>query len=461
MNAQLRRVLGSAAILCLAVLVFAPSTHALGFKNGRDVVISSGEVYDDDLVVTGNSVTVNGTIKGDLIAFGRDIIVNGVVEGDLMGAAQSVIVNGVVSDDVRVAGAVITVGPRARVADDLMVAGGSAETQPGSTIGGDVLVGASRSLLAGAINGKAYVGGERASIQGPVKGNVYADINSSAETDGVQPWMFQTWMPNMPPWVNVPAGLVVGPNAKIGGKLEYTSPKEANIATGTVREGNVKYRPRVVTNASANEAAATQPLSIGQWLLYQLRDYVSLALVGALLFWLVPRFFPRIADTLNNKPWPSLGWGFVGAIVIPGGAILLLVVAIMLAVLFGAVQLSGLGGSVVIATLATLFGALVIFGLIVTYACKLIAAFWLGRAVFGRSWHAHPIWLMLIGLLAIVLLSAAPYIGGLLTLTIVLFTLGALWLAWRDWRQQRASIPSIPTPGQTSSTVNAPAPRAA
>lgn len=446
MSARIGRRLGVLGLASALMLALAPAAHALEFRGGDEIVIAQSEVIADDAFLSGTTITVNGTVKGDLIVVGREVRINGIVEGDLMGAAQSVIVNGEVRDDVRVAGAVVTVGSNARVTDDLLTAGGSVETQVGSAIGGDAYIGASRALLAGAVSRDLFIGGERASLQGPIGGNVYVDVDSAAETDGIQPWMFQSSMPTMPPWVNVPAGLTVGTTAKIGGKLEYTSPKPGSIAAGVARD--VTHTPKVVAVESAQETTVA-PAGPGNWLLAQARSYVSLTLVGLLLLWLLPNLLPRTADALSAKPWPSLGWGFISVVLIPAGAIMVLIVAIMLAVLFGTLTLSDLSGSVVVTTLAVIFAVLVAFGLVIGYASKLIAAYWLARAVFARIWPERTlpaVSLLILGLIPVVLLTAAPYVGGLLTLAIVFFTLGALWLAWRDRNARPAPVtPAAPT----------------
>lgn len=455
MNARIGRRLGVLGVASALLLALAPAAHALEFRGGDEIVVAQSEVLADDTILSANTITVNGVVKGDLIVFGREVRINGVVEGDLMGAAQSVIVNGEVRDDVRVAGAVVTVASNARVTDDLLAAGGSVETQAGSAIGGDVYLGASRALLAGTIGHDLYVGGERASLQGLVGGNVYVDVDSAADTDGMQPWMFQSSMPTMPPWVNIPAGLTVGTAAKIGGKLDYTSPQPGSIAAGVARD--VTHTPKVVAIESPQETVAA-PAGPGNWWLAQARSYVSLTLVGLLLLWLVPKLLPRAADALSAKPWPSLGWGFLGVVIIPAGAILVLIVAIMLATLFGALMLSDLSGSVVVTALAAIFAVLVVFGLVLGYASKLIAAYWLARAVFARIWpdRALPaVSLLIIGLIPVVLLTAAPYVGGLLTLAIMFFTLGALWLAWRDRRALPA--PTTPAPATQAPFVAKPA----
>ncbi len=100
---------GSFTLVTLMALVLAAPARAFDSRSGESILIPAGEVIEDDLYLFGNTITIDGTVKGDVIAFGSTITIGqtGVVEGDLMGAGQSVIVNGQVQDDARIAGAVL------------------------------------------------------------------------------------------------------------------------------------------------------------------------------------------------------------------------------------------------------------------------------------------------------------------------------------------------------------------
>ena len=66
-------------------------------------MVPANEIVEDDLYMTGDTMTIQGTVRGDVIAAGRVIRVEGIVEGDLVAAAQVVEITGVVEDDVRIA----------------------------------------------------------------------------------------------------------------------------------------------------------------------------------------------------------------------------------------------------------------------------------------------------------------------------------------------------------------------
>jgi cytoskeletal protein CcmA (bactofilin family) len=447
------KVLNVLMILAVALLLGAPTARAMEVRGGDVVVIAANEVINDDLYVTATAFTLDGTVKGDLIVFARTVQINGTVEGDVMGAAQAVSINGTVKDDARVAGAVITLGPNGRIADDLLVAGGTVETKPGSQVGGDLSGTSSQALLAGNIERNLSYGGVNLSLQGRIGGNALANVSGASSADGVQPWMFQSFMPDMPAWPAVPVGLTLGDQANIGGKLDYTSPQPISVPAGVAHE--VKFTPMPVNTTDNTRIAITPaPYTVGAWLLDQLRSLVALAVIGLLLIWLLPTFFNRATQQLAAKPWPSLGWGFIVAIMVPVGAVVLFIAAILVAIALGWLTLGNLGGSLVVATMAAVFSALVAFGLAVAYVTKIVVAHWLGQWVLGKlspNRAPSPVMATLIGLVPVVLLTGIPTLGALIGFVIALLGLGALWLMW-----QRTSAPmlapSLP-PAQAASSA--------
>ncbi len=73
-----------------------------------------------------------------------------------------------------------------------------------------------------------------------------------------------------------------------------------------------------------------------------------------------------------------------------------------------------------------------IFGLILGYLTQIIVAYFGGRWLLGRKTpeaKVHPFWALLIGTLIVVALTALPILGGIITLIIIIFGLGALWLS--------------------------------
>ena len=63
-------------IIMLITLLMAVPVLAAELRSGETIIIASGEEIDDDVYITGNNITVNGTINGDLIVAGGTITIN-------------------------------------------------------------------------------------------------------------------------------------------------------------------------------------------------------------------------------------------------------------------------------------------------------------------------------------------------------------------------------------------------
>ena len=78
MNARIGRRLGVLGVASALLLALAPAAHALEFRGGDEIVVAQSEVLADDTILSANTITVNGVVKGDLIVFGREVRINGV-----------------------------------------------------------------------------------------------------------------------------------------------------------------------------------------------------------------------------------------------------------------------------------------------------------------------------------------------------------------------------------------------
>jgi cytoskeletal protein CcmA (bactofilin family) len=328
-----RRLLLFGLLAALIALFAAPLARAAEVRGGEDIVIGRGEVIEGDLYVAANSVTVDGTIKGDLVTVASQVTVNGTVEGDLLAAGQAIVINGVVRDDARIGGQAILLGPAAQVDGDLAVGGLSLENQSGSVVRGDLLIGAYQALLAGDIGRNINGGLNRMELRGAVGGDV--DIGIGSDTD---PSAVQFSPAGAIPIPRVGPRLTVADSARIGGKLIYHSSTEATLNPSSPIAGGVTFDP-----LPAQPPA--QPVIPG---LSYLQRFASLLLVGLLLLWLAPAWTRRLADTVEEKPLPSLGWGLVAFFAFIAAVLAVLVLMIALAVLLGWLTLGGLVGMTIV-----------------------------------------------------------------------------------------------------------------
>ncbi len=81
----------------LAVLLAAPSARAgADIRTDQPVHILADEVIEDTLVTSGDSLIVEGTVKGDVLAFGERVAIRGRVEGSVFLAGREVEISGTV-----------------------------------------------------------------------------------------------------------------------------------------------------------------------------------------------------------------------------------------------------------------------------------------------------------------------------------------------------------------------------
>lgn len=414
-------------LVILLVLMSTAAGLAFEGRAGENVVVETDQVIPDDLYVAGDAITINGTIQGDLVATGGTINVEGTVEGDLIAAGRSVTVNGTVNDDVRLAGAALQLGPEAHLADDLLAGGYSLQTAAGSLIDGDLLFGGNLLLLAGEVTGGAWAGATGLELRGQIGGDLNADVGTPEGRIGFSPFVFQ---PDMPPTPAVTAGLTVTDQAGIGGDLTYRSRTPVEIQTEAVG-GEVIYQREERTQTEAQDSV----IGTLSWFLDQLRNFVALLLVGLLLVWLAPRFIRRAAGALQARPLPSLGWGLVSLFVLGLAGLIILVATIFLAILLGWVTLDSLVWVVIGFGLLALVALVVLFAFAAAFIAQIVVSYLGGRLILARinpDWAASRVWPLLLGLLLLIILTAIPYLGGLISLVVILLGLGALWLLARE-----------------------------
>lgn len=175
------RCASSAVLVLLALLGPADPSSAQQVRVGREVVVRADELILDDLYAFGDTVVIEGTVKGDVMASAREVRLRGTVEGDLSGCAQTYIVDGRVGDDLRIAGMTILLGRDARVGDDLATAAGRLETQAGSSIAGSLLFVGYRAQLAGDVVGDLRAEAVELELNGGVGGDVDTAVSGEAE----------------------------------------------------------------------------------------------------------------------------------------------------------------------------------------------------------------------------------------------------------------------------------------
>jgi cytoskeletal protein CcmA (bactofilin family) len=399
---------------CVLVLLSSTPIEAAEFKTGKEVTIAKDEVIDDDLYMTGETMTVRGIVRGDVVASGKMVRIEGVVEGDVMAAGQAVVIDGQVRDDVRIAGMMLKLGEAARVGDDLFAAGFSFESEGGSQVAGRTSLTGYQALVAGRHQEDLVGALVGLQIEGQVDGNVQAAVESEAG-----PAWWTQFMQSPVPLPAVDPGLTLGSGARVGGDLSYKSQAAAEIADSALVTGETEHEV-----AGAAETPEVRP---GQRLAKVLRWFVALFLFGALLLRLVPDKVSGVATTVSERPAASLGWGIVTLLGFPVAMVLVLVVTLVLAMIFGFMTLGKMAALIVILGLLLEFLLAVKLWVAVAFLAPVVVSLAGGRLLMTRGGAVEKsrYLSLLVGLALLALFGLVPFVGALVCWLVALIGLGA------------------------------------
>jgi cytoskeletal protein CcmA (bactofilin family) len=440
----------------VSVLVFATVAPVQAAVFNNDGKIPAGQIVDDDLFLSGQSVqmdgtvngilfadgqtvTITGTVNGDLFAFGQDIVITdkAVINGNVFSGGRSITVNGHVTGSLFSGGSDVRLGETAKVDHNLYVGGYNIATANGSTVAYDAYLGGFQTILHGDITRNLNVGASAVELYGKVGGNA----NLNVEAPGVNN---QNRMQYMASQYQLPAavdsGLRIDKAAVIGGKLVYTSPVQQDAGIQAAPAGGaVVWQTPVPNKNEQNQSGSNRfpveyrfgPASI---LLGILRSLVTLLALGGLAVWLAPALLKRSAEQVKTRTLASLGVGILaGAVAFFGSGIAFFVI-ILVGVLLALVTLGGLSATVIWLGLAVLFLALVCFTLLAVYASKLVMAKMVGDWLLSKlapQMGETPYWGLALGILIFVVLAAIPFVGGWISAAATFIGLGAIWFALR------------------------------
>jgi cytoskeletal protein CcmA (bactofilin family) len=382
-----------------------PVVYAAEPRTGEVVTVPGDEVVNDDLYVLGNIVVVEGEVNGDVIAIGETVVINGTVNGSVWSAARVIQIPGRVTGSVHLAAQYVAAS--GRIGRDLQVAAQMLVVPEGALISGDLLMTASDASIHGAVGRDIRGGGSRITIDGPVAGNVEVEAQN----------------------------VLLDSNAAIGGSITYTSQNGLDERVGAkVAKEKIRYDPEQIER----ERQAAEPWT-------NRLPGIGLALLMALVFGLVltlasPNPTAEISYSILRHPWSSLGWGLVALLGVPP------------LVLIAAFTIVGIPLSLTILALY----------LIALYASQIFVGIALGRLLFSRLFprpnHLLLVVEMVIGLLILSGMREIPlpYAGQVVTITIIIFGLGAA--AATHWGQPerppvRATV--TPAPAKPIQTIDA------
>jgi hypothetical protein len=346
-------------------------------RQGGDVFLAGGtpavtEPVGGDLFIAGGSMDVEAPVAGDVFAIGGRLRVSADIGQSLYALGGQVEL-------------------RARAARNLRVAGGQVDVAAQGSVGGNVSAVGGQLRLRGPVLGHVLVAGGRVLIDAPVAGDVTA---TSGE-------------------------LVLGPAARIGGRLRYRSGDELRSDPAAVVAGGVErltlpprreggdgrdWRDEGPAGREPGHRAAIAGLGLA-WT-------AGLMVLAGVLLVALPGLMTGVSRTLRGRIGPSLGLGFALVVCVPVAVLVLLltvvgipVALLALALYFAALPLAYVAGAIGLADAAL--------------------ARWQAARAGHRGWRFGAACAVLLGL---ALAGALPVVGWAVGLAVLLLGLGAIVL---------------------------------
>lgn len=376
-----------AAVIAVAV-VLAPLPSTAQPAAGSPAAVTAGErnVYS-----AGAQVRPAGPIAGDFMGAGGRVIVDQAIGGDASLAGGAIDLRAPVTDDVRAIGGDVTI--ESSIGGELFASGGNVTLRPGASVARAAQIHAGNVVMEGRLDGELRASGQKVTINGEVRGDV-----------------------------RVTAGEVeLGPQARLGGSLTYTSGSELKRAAGATVAGAVT---RQAGDAAARPGSdPTVPAGPGARIAGAVMSYLALLACAAVFLLLVPVFSAHAAQRVRASPWLALAVGFGTLVAVPVLAVLLFL---------------------------TLLGIPLGLAVLALYPVLLLAGFLVGVAFVARllppalrkpaaeGFRARIAWFAL-ALLLVMLAGWVPVVGGIVLGLLTLAGIGACVLELYGRRKGHAA----------------------
>jgi len=368
------------AVVLVVGLLYVAARPAVSAE--AEAVTLSG-TYSDQQFVAGEEVHINAAVSDEIFAAGGEITFDGASARTIIAAGHGLTVQGSTAQDVIMAGGGLEFA--ADVADDLVAAicpfcpfaSNRLHIRDSATIGDDARL-ATRILdIDGTIGGDLYAVAGDFTLTGEVAGNV----EILAER------------------------IVLAPGARIGGNFSYRSRTEPEIADGAVIGGAIAE-----LDAAWFDEVDFERNGVGfwSWVVFVL----ALIVFGAVVQLVAPGLLAATGAMARERTWSSLGIGFLVLVVTPVAAGLLFVSVIGIPLGLFALTLLAVAAGLALATVALAIGSRI----------RRTA----GVSSEATTTLAKMLWLAA-GMIVLALISAIPFIGGLIFLVVLLVGLGAVY----------------------------------
>lgn len=376
--------------------------------------VGQGQVVDNNIVLNGTDVSIDGTVNGDVMAFGQTVTVNGLVNGNLISTAETIVINGEVTNNVWAASIRMELGPEAQIGRDLYYTGARLVLTDGSTITRDLY-----SL----------------GLEAQVSGNIGRDIRVIIGPLQIAELILNPFRDRI---------TVIGA-AQPGNAGQANTPQLAGIGSGVLGPAG-SWLSRDFRNAQQGGQIDTERL--GEWGTALLKNLVAFLVLGLLGIWLVPAPLNWAAEDIRKKPGLSALTGLLFLVIGWFVALVVLLLVVMLALFFYSLSLPNLGFLVGSMGLLGVGLAAVMLWFSSVYLSKVIVALWVGRLIlqrFAPKYAQGNLWPLLLGVVLYVLIASIPYLGWVVATLATFFGLGGLWAVLSPFFPRRKDTDTMPS----------------
>jgi hypothetical protein len=421
------------------LLVFSALLSIVGTVSARQLIqgdncrIAADETLVGTVFVFCQQLTIDGTLEGNLIGAATNTDIRGTVADGIYLLGGQLDLHGTVREDLHYIGVVLNLHEGSTFETDvadIFSLTMSTRLSAGTTLPGSIIAVGYQLISQGQVGGEISFWGVALELGGDVAGDVTADVGDANDTDGTA--QLETLFIPLPVELSlVDPGLRVADEANIGGTLRYRSPTAStiptDIVTGNTFFEDISQQPQIV-NLSDED---TVRRAVGRYLMDGLREFATLAVVGALGLVFAPGLTQSPIRNLRQRPLTSLGVGTLAFLLSFPIVVIALVVSLLVIFALSLVQVGNLTIAALVVLLLLDVGGASLFYFVAIFVARSVVCL-----AFGR-WLIHWLFIddgtmrylylsLVVGSLVVALVVSLPFVGWLLNALTLFLGLGAI-----------------------------------
>jgi hypothetical protein len=418
-KSQHRQWIGLAILLALTSVLISgcsiePNMISKISAIGEDTVPASQQI-DNNILLSGTHIVVDGSIDGDLFAVGNTITINGPVSGSIFAFGQKIEINSEISGSLYSISQILKLNTKAHIINNAHYVGFLLDTLPGSII--------ERDLVA-------------LSIRGRLESEIGRSLNGFI--------LLLTFGGRIGVPKETPSEPDNTPTQTSNGEVEqsgFKSTKNQRLLISSIDQNMTSFitrQPIYEQNVSAGEYST--PRSdleevLPAWIFDRLIELTILLPLGLFVLWLFPLAIKKPAERLRRKPLSTIGYGLLGVVIaINIFAIIsfLFALLLMFGIWLGSAFSWNLSFIVWSVGLPALMLLSALFVLVILFGGKIILAYLAGSLIFEKiAPKAIGIRILpfVVGIILYIILRAIPTFGYIFEGIITVLGLGGIWMA--------------------------------